>query len=208
MTVDRLAQVEKNITRLQEQLIGIENALVTAPAEDKVRLRQRIADIQEEITSYEREKDELLAHQKRSSLNFSRESEFHPQSEDPDPYQALLDWLLQRRSKAFEEEKKELKSIFFIRSIAIVIIWYSLILTIDAPRKQNLELPTLSPIVLVGSLAYGYISWQQKQIRVSKKLEKLESLELLKVLYIFSPPQHQQDLQTLVLSLVSEKFDI
>ncbi|MFZ9737056.1 MAG: hypothetical protein ACO3EZ_03500 [Prochlorotrichaceae cyanobacterium] len=204
MTVDRLAQVEKNITRLQEQLIGIENALVTAPAEDKVRLRQRIADIQEEIKSYEREKDELLG----SSLNFSRESEFHPQSEGPDPYQDLLDWLLQRRSKAFEEEKKELKSIFFIRSIAIVIIWYSLILTIDAPRKQNLELPTLSPIVLVGSLAYGYISWQQKQIRVSKKLEKLESLELLKVLYIFSPPQHQQDLQTLVLSLVSEKFDI
>ena len=59
--MDRLAQVNQNLTRLQEQLAGLENALIGAEPAGKVRLRQQIEDLQAEMRPFEAEKAKLLA---------------------------------------------------------------------------------------------------------------------------------------------------
>jgi HEAT repeat protein len=46
-------QLQKNLQRLYDQLAGKENALVTAPPEDKVRIRQQIEDLKAEIQTLE-----------------------------------------------------------------------------------------------------------------------------------------------------------
>ncbi len=59
--MDRLAQVNQNLTRLQEQLAGLENALIVAEPAGKVRLRHQIEDLQAEMRPFDAEKAQLLA---------------------------------------------------------------------------------------------------------------------------------------------------
>ncbi len=59
--MDRLAQVNKILTRYQEQLAGLENALIVAEPAGKVRLRHQIEDLQAEMRPFEAEKAQLLA---------------------------------------------------------------------------------------------------------------------------------------------------
>jgi hypothetical protein len=59
--MDRLSQVNQNLTRLQEQLAGLENALIVAEPANKVRLRQQIEDLKAEMRPFEAEKAQLLA---------------------------------------------------------------------------------------------------------------------------------------------------
>jgi hypothetical protein len=51
----RLAHVNKMLDRYHAQLAGLENAKLTAGAEEKVRLDQRIEDLREEMRPYEAE---------------------------------------------------------------------------------------------------------------------------------------------------------
>ena len=59
--MDRLAQVNQNLTRLQEQLAGLENALIVAEPAGKARLRHQIEDLKAEMRPFEAEKAQLLA---------------------------------------------------------------------------------------------------------------------------------------------------
>ena len=52
---DRLAHLNQTLDRLSEQLAGSENALITAEAAEKVRLRQKIEDLKAEIAEFEQE---------------------------------------------------------------------------------------------------------------------------------------------------------
>ena len=61
MPDNRLSQLEKNLKRLREQLYGFEDALITAPQEEKTRLRQRIRDKREEILPFEEEYWQIVA---------------------------------------------------------------------------------------------------------------------------------------------------
>ena len=58
---DRLSVLEKNLRRLYEQLAGMENALILAPAGEKVRIRQQIEDLKQEIAEFEAELRKLSA---------------------------------------------------------------------------------------------------------------------------------------------------
>jgi len=55
----RLAHVNKMLDRYHAQLAGLENAKLTAGAEEKVRLDQRIEDLREEMRPYEEERSRL-----------------------------------------------------------------------------------------------------------------------------------------------------
>ena len=55
----RLAHVNKMLDRYHAQLAGLENAKLTAGAEEKVRLDQRIEDLREEMRPYEAERSLL-----------------------------------------------------------------------------------------------------------------------------------------------------
>ena len=59
--IDRLSVLEKNLRRLYEQLAGMENALILAPAGEKVRIRQQIEDLKQEIAEFEAELRNLSA---------------------------------------------------------------------------------------------------------------------------------------------------
>ena len=59
--IDRLSVLEKNLRRLYEQLAGMENALILAPAGEKVRIRQQIEDLKQEIAEFETELRNLSA---------------------------------------------------------------------------------------------------------------------------------------------------
>jgi phage-related minor tail protein len=61
MPDSRLSQLEKNLERLREQLYGFEDALITAPQEEKTRLKQRIRDKREEILPFEEEYWQIVA---------------------------------------------------------------------------------------------------------------------------------------------------
>jgi DNA repair exonuclease SbcCD ATPase subunit len=62
MNHDRLRQIEKNLSLLREQLAGKEEALITAPASDKVRIKQEIRlQLLPEIQEYEQERWQILA---------------------------------------------------------------------------------------------------------------------------------------------------
>ncbi|MEY2977311.1 MAG: hypothetical protein ACO31I_09170 [Prochlorotrichaceae cyanobacterium] len=216
MAVDRLAQVEKNITRLQEQLSGTENALITAPAEDKVRLRQRIGDLKAEIQTYEIERETLLVEQKRSALNLPQKTDLTAQlkvsSDSSDPYQKLLDWLLQVRGKAYQEGITELqkfeaylKTLLAVPSsfIAIVAIASGLIY----PNEQIFKVSiSCSPVIAVLAVPPICLFRRQKT-KLNEKQEKLERLQELKTLYISFSSQDQEKLQPIVIDL-AEKFCI
>ena len=62
MAIDRLArlaQVEKILTRLQEQWAGLENAMILAAPGDKVRYRQQIEDLRLEMRPFQEEFKQL-----------------------------------------------------------------------------------------------------------------------------------------------------
>ena len=63
MSSDRLRQVDKNLTRLREQLHGKEDTLTTIAPEERVRIKQQIADLKAEIRPFEIEYWQLLAEQ-------------------------------------------------------------------------------------------------------------------------------------------------
>lgn len=53
MSSDRLRQVERNLTRLRQQLAGKEDALTTIAPEERVRIKQQIADLKAEMQPFE-----------------------------------------------------------------------------------------------------------------------------------------------------------
>ncbi|HEY9628875.1 MAG TPA: hypothetical protein V6C84_16360 [Coleofasciculaceae cyanobacterium] len=73
MSSDRLPQVEKNLYRLREQLHGKEDTLTTIAPEEKVRIKQQIADLKAEIKPLEQEYWQILA--ERSAAVSVEESE-------------------------------------------------------------------------------------------------------------------------------------
>lgn len=60
---DRLHQLETRIAELQEQLAGLEEALVLSPMEEQTRLKQRIKKLKAEMRPFEEEYWQLLAQQ-------------------------------------------------------------------------------------------------------------------------------------------------
>lgn len=63
MSSDRLHQVEKNLTRLREQLAGKEDTLTTIAPEERVRIKQQIVDLKVEMQPFDQEYWQLLAEQ-------------------------------------------------------------------------------------------------------------------------------------------------
>ncbi len=62
MPDSRLQQLEQNLSLLREQLGGMERVLITAPAEEKIRLQQRIRlELRPQIRDFEQEYWQLLA---------------------------------------------------------------------------------------------------------------------------------------------------
>jgi hypothetical protein len=59
MNNDRLSHLDEILKRLYQQLAGLENTLITASPEEKVRLYQRIEDQRLEIRKFEEEKEQL-----------------------------------------------------------------------------------------------------------------------------------------------------
>jgi uncharacterized coiled-coil protein SlyX len=55
MVSDRLAQIQKHLNDLYEQLGDKETAVIQAPTEDKTRIRQQIRDMKPEIQKYQEE---------------------------------------------------------------------------------------------------------------------------------------------------------
>jgi hypothetical protein len=55
MSSKRLAQLEKNIARLHEQLANKEDALVTIEPAEKTRIKQQIEDLKRDIAEQDRE---------------------------------------------------------------------------------------------------------------------------------------------------------
>jgi hypothetical protein len=64
MSNNRLRQIEENLLLLREQLGGMETTLITAPAEEKIRLKQRIrTELRPQIRQFEEEYWQILANQ-------------------------------------------------------------------------------------------------------------------------------------------------
>ena len=63
MSSDRLRQVERNLTRLRQQLAGKEDTLTTIAPEEKVRIKQQIGDLKEEMKPFETEYWQILVEQ-------------------------------------------------------------------------------------------------------------------------------------------------
>jgi len=61
MSSDSLHQVKKNLARLRQQLAGKENTLITIAPEERVRIKQQIADLKEEMQPFEAEYWQILA---------------------------------------------------------------------------------------------------------------------------------------------------
>jgi len=61
MSSDRLRQVERSLTRLRQQLAGKEDALTTIAPEERVRIKQQIADLKAEMQPFEKEYWQILA---------------------------------------------------------------------------------------------------------------------------------------------------
>jgi hypothetical protein len=60
MSSDRLRQVEKNLTRLRQQLAGKEDTLTTIAPEEKVRIKHQIADLKADMQPFETEYWQIL----------------------------------------------------------------------------------------------------------------------------------------------------
>ncbi|HEY9634776.1 MAG TPA: hypothetical protein V6D14_15345 [Coleofasciculaceae cyanobacterium] len=61
MSSDRLRQVERNLTRLRQQLAGKEDTLTTIAPEEQVRIQQQIDDLKAKMQPFEREYWQILA---------------------------------------------------------------------------------------------------------------------------------------------------
>jgi len=61
MSSDRLRQVDKNLQRLREQWKGKEDTLTTIAPEERVRIKQQIADLKAEMRPFEEEYWQILA---------------------------------------------------------------------------------------------------------------------------------------------------
>ena len=61
MSSDRLHQVERNLTRLRQQLAGKEDTLTTIAPEERVRIKIQIADLKAEMQPFEEEYWQILA---------------------------------------------------------------------------------------------------------------------------------------------------
>lgn len=61
MSSDRLRQVERNLIRYREQLAGKEDTLTTIAPEERVRIKQQIADLKAEMQPFEEEYWQILA---------------------------------------------------------------------------------------------------------------------------------------------------
>ena len=63
MSSDRLRQVERNLTRLRQQLAGKEDTLTTIAPEERVRIKIQIADLKAEMQPYEEEYWQILTNE-------------------------------------------------------------------------------------------------------------------------------------------------
>jgi len=63
MSSDRLRQVERNLTRLRQQLAGKEDTLTTIAPEERVRIKIQIADLKAEMQPFKEEYWQILAEQ-------------------------------------------------------------------------------------------------------------------------------------------------
>lgn len=63
MSSDRLRQVERNLTRLRQQLAGKEDTLTAIAPEERVRIKIQIADLKAEMQPFEEEYWQILAHE-------------------------------------------------------------------------------------------------------------------------------------------------
>jgi len=63
MSSDRLRQVERNLTRLRQQLAGKEDTLTTIAPEERVRIKLQIADLKAEMQPYEQEYWQILTNE-------------------------------------------------------------------------------------------------------------------------------------------------
>jgi hypothetical protein len=61
MSSERLRQVERNLTRLRQQLAGKEDTLTTIAPEERVRIKQQVADLKAEMQPFEEEYWQILA---------------------------------------------------------------------------------------------------------------------------------------------------
>ncbi len=61
MSSDRLRQLERNLTRLRDQLAGKEDTLITIAPEERARIKQQIKDLKKEMQPFEREYWQILA---------------------------------------------------------------------------------------------------------------------------------------------------
>jgi hypothetical protein len=68
MSSDRLCQVEKNLSRLRQQLAGKEDTLTTIAPEEKVRIKQQIADLKAEMQPFEIEYWQILADESGTTI--------------------------------------------------------------------------------------------------------------------------------------------
>jgi hypothetical protein len=59
--MERLEQLEGLLERYQAQIDGLEDAIALAEAADRTRLKQRLADLREEMCPYEQEYERLKA---------------------------------------------------------------------------------------------------------------------------------------------------
>ncbi len=75
MSSDRLRQVERNLTRLRQQLAGKEDTLTTIAPEERVRIKLQIADLKAEMQPFEREYWQILADESATTPISEPESE-------------------------------------------------------------------------------------------------------------------------------------
>jgi hypothetical protein len=71
MSSDRLRQVERNLTRWRQQLAGKEDALTTIAPEERVRIKQQIADLKAEMQPFEIEYWQILADESATVADLS-----------------------------------------------------------------------------------------------------------------------------------------
>lgn len=66
MPINRLSQIQENWELLQEQLGGKEKALIFAPQEEKIRIKQQIRELRKEIREQEEEYWQVLDRQTKA----------------------------------------------------------------------------------------------------------------------------------------------
>ena len=86
MLDSRRSQLEKHLERLREQLGSLENALITAPQEDKTRIKQRIEDLRAEMQPFEQEYSDKATHLK------SKISSLVKMQKKPEPNLSIARW--------------------------------------------------------------------------------------------------------------------